>query len=85
MKLILNGNINVYYVQTLCMIFFPGEKFGAAEQENPNAPELYLRLTENDNGVEAYVHVTVEGKSASSEMQYAYTTEFDHARTVKMA
>ncbi|MBQ9785259.1 MAG: coproporphyrinogen dehydrogenase HemZ [Clostridia bacterium] len=85
MKLILDGNINAYYIQTLCMIFFPGEKFGAAEQENPNAPELYLRLTENDSGVETYVHVTVDGRSASSEMQYAYTTEFDRARTVKLA
>ena len=27
MKLYIDGNINRYYVQTLCMIFFPGEKF----------------------------------------------------------
>ena len=36
MKLILDGNINSYYIQTLCMIFFPGEKFGVAEQLDPN-------------------------------------------------
>ncbi len=85
MKLILDGNINAYYIQTLCMIFFPGAKFGAAEQENPNAPELYLRMTENENGVEAYVHITVDGKSASAERFYADTTEFDRAKTAKMA
>ena len=27
MKLIIDGQANVYYVQTLCMIFYPGEKF----------------------------------------------------------
>ncbi len=85
MKLILDGNINAYYIQTLCMIFFPGAKFGAAEQENPNSPELYLRLSENENGVDAYVHVTVDGKSASVEKSYAYTTEFDRAKTAKLA
>ncbi len=85
MKLILDGNINAYYIQTLCMIFFPGAKFGAAEQENPDAPELYLRMTENENGVEAYVHVTVDGKSASAEHFYADTTEFDRAKTAKLA
>ena len=85
MKLILDGNINAYYIQTLCMIFFPGAKFGAAEQENPDAPELYLRLSENENGVDAYVRVTVDGQSASADKSYAYTTEFDKAKTAKLA
>ncbi len=85
MKLILDGNINAYYVQTLCMIFFPGAKFGAAEQANPNAPELYLRLSEQSDGVEAYVFVTVDGVSASSEKFCAYSTEYDAAKTAKIA
>ena len=70
MKLKLKGNVNVYYIQTLCMIFFPGAKFGAAEQENPDAPELYLRMTEQVDGVEAYVHVTVDQRTASCEKFY---------------
>ncbi|MBE6588664.1 MAG: coproporphyrinogen dehydrogenase HemZ [Ruminococcaceae bacterium] len=85
MKLILDGNINAYYIQTLCMIFFPGAKFGAAEQENPNAPELYLRLSESIDGVDVYVRVCVDGKVATAEKFYAYTTEFDAAKTAKMA
>ncbi len=85
MKLILDGNINAYYIQTLCMIFFPGAKFGAAEQENPDAPELYLRLSENVDGVDVYVRVCVDGKVATSEKFYAYSTEFDAAKTAKMA
>lgn len=85
MKLILDGNLNAYYIQTLCMIFFPGAKFGAAEQENPDAPELYLRMTEQVDGVEAYVHVTVGQKTASCEKFYPYSTDFDKAKTAKLA
>ena len=31
MKIQINGNINEYYVQTLCMLFFPGVKFSKNE------------------------------------------------------
>ena len=49
MKLKVSGNINEYYVQTLCMIFFPGEKFSEAQVEDAQAngiavPELSLEL-----------------------------------------
>ena len=85
MKLILEGNINAYYVQTLCMIFFPGAKFGVAAQEDPNAPELYLRMTEQADGVDVYVCVAVEGKRAECERFYAYTPDADKAKTAKIA
>ena len=32
MILHINGDINRYYVQTLCMIFFPGAKFSQNEE-----------------------------------------------------
>ena len=51
MKLFLNGDINVYYIQTLCMIFFPGAKFGSDEQSNPDAPALYLNLFPHEEGL----------------------------------
>lgn len=35
MKLTIDGNVNSYYVQMLCMIFFPGEKFGAEAEAVP--------------------------------------------------
>ncbi|MBO7273217.1 MAG: hypothetical protein J6V22_00020, partial [Clostridia bacterium] len=85
MKLILDGNINAYYVQTLCMIFFPGEKFGAAEQLDANAPELYIRLLEQHDGVETYARITVDGKSASAEKYYTYSADYDKAKTIKLA
>ena len=45
MKLHIDGNINAYYVQTLVMIFFPGEKF--SEDDN-DEHQLFLRLTEDE-------------------------------------
>ena len=67
MKLILDGDVNVYYIQTLCMIFFPGEKFGAAGQEQPDVPVLSLRLRRRpEGGLEASVTVTANGRSASA-------------------
>ena len=53
MKLNISGNINSYYVQTLCMIFFPGEKFSDTAAEDPEvaSPELSLALEETESGV----------------------------------
>ena len=85
MKLILNGNINVYYVQTLCMIFFPGEKFGAQENENESAPTLSLRLIERDEGLEASVSVSAYGKQADAVKFYPYISQQEHEKTAKLA
>ncbi len=87
MKLILDGKINVYYIQTLCMIFLPGEKFGTAEQENPDASELYVRLSEQEDGVEAYVKLTLNGSVSTAEKGYSsYTGEYsDRDKAAKMA
>ncbi len=85
MKLILNGNINVYYIQTLCMIFFPGEKFGAAEAEREDAPILHLNLIETDGGVEATARIIVGDKSAEAQKRYPYMPGQTHEKTVKLA
>ena len=85
MKLILNGNINVYYIQTLCMIFFPGEKFGAAEEENDDAPVLKLLLSENESEMTASVDVSYAGKNASASRTYSLTGQYDRDKTAKLA
>ncbi|MBR3894751.1 MAG: coproporphyrinogen dehydrogenase HemZ [Clostridia bacterium] len=85
MKLILNGNINVYYVQTLCMIFFPGEKFGAAEEASADAPTLTLTLTESDEGLTAAAEVTLREKQAFAEKFYAFSDTVTRDKTAKLA
>ncbi len=50
MILHINGNINKYYVQTLCMVFFPGATFGENEQQGDGIPEVYVNIAENEYG-----------------------------------
>jgi len=85
MRLILNGTINPYYVQTLCMIFFPGEKFGAGEAENEAAPTLTLNLTEQEEGIEAAASICANGKHAEAIKFYPYTEHTDRDKTAKLA
>ena len=84
MKLILDGKINPYYVQTLCMIFFPGEKFGAGEETREDAPVLKLSLREEPEGLCASVFASFDGKAATAERFQAYSGEVDRAKTAKL-
>ena len=83
MKLLLNGNVNVYYIQTLCMIFFPGEKFGQQESEDPNAPVLRLSLRQTEEGMEASVEVSYFGKNVSAVRVCPMTSHHDADKTAK--
>ena len=67
MKVHISGNVNQYYVQMLCMIFFPGEHFSESEEEREDAPSLELTLTEEEGGVRAFVKLSNDGKSAECE------------------
>ena len=51
MKLYIEGDINEYYVQTLCMLFFPGAKFSHDEELTENSDVVRLRMTETENGI----------------------------------
>lgn len=42
MILKISGDINKYYAQTLCMVFFPGSTFGEGEQPAPGVPEVTI-------------------------------------------
>ena len=85
MKLKLKGDVNVYYIQTLCMIFFPGAKFGAAEEEDENAPTLELELFESEAAVRVSVKVMLGDKAASAEKEYLLDGRYDRDKTVKLA
>lgn len=62
MKIYIDGNINRYYVQTLCMIFFPGAKFSDSEAEGPDTPVLHLSLETSDYVCTARATITLSGK-----------------------
>jgi len=66
MKLQVSGNINEYYVQTLCMLFFPGIKFSKNEIADENAPSANVSVVdENDDHVTATVPLTQNSKSVT--------------------
>ena len=44
MRLYIEGPVNKYYVQTLCMIFFPGAKFSNEEEPSAETPALWVSL-----------------------------------------
>lgn len=72
MRLKLEGNINQYYVQTLCMIFFPGTKFGQATVSRDD-PLLQLKLKESPEGVTATASMSYGGNTAKQTFFRAFT------------
>ena len=78
MILRVEGDINKYYVQTLCMVFFPGATFGENELPGPDIPEVFVSVYKdedlsenafasmklNDKICEATANVSCEEKSS---------------------
>ncbi|MFA6947825.1 MAG: coproporphyrinogen dehydrogenase HemZ [Eubacteriales bacterium] len=62
MKLIINGNveINKYYAQTLCMIFFPGAKFSETEEITDTTPVVTLVAERLEIDGEQYIRARAE-------------------------
>ena len=88
MKLSVSGNINQYYVQTLCMIFFPGERFSEdADEDNEGVaiPELSLKLEESEDGVKVFAELTLDEKYSSCDKIYPYREDVTHDRLKKIA
>ncbi len=90
MKLKVSGNINQYYVQTLCMIFFPGERFSEHETEGDIAPdqavpELSLQLEETENGVKVNADLALDKKYACCEKIYERREDITYDRLKKLA
>ncbi len=70
MKLYIEGNVNLYYVQMLCMTFFPGAKFSEDEEITPDTPILNLLVVDRPEGIEAKAKLTYKDKSAQCERYY---------------
>jgi len=66
MILHIDGDINRYYVQTLCMIFFPGSSFPVDEEPGPDVPELSVTLRKLDGEYEAECTAEYRGKLCSA-------------------
>ena len=64
MILNISGDINRYYVQTLCMVFFPGATFGLDETPSEGVPEMTVDVSrdEESESITAYVSIKLNDK-----------------------
>ena len=85
MKLQIEGKINVYYVQMLCMIFFPGISFKQEDEDKEGEPSLYVRMDEREDGYMARATMFYKNKSASAEQFCSFTQSETKARCAKLA
>lgn len=58
MKLTVNGAVSSYYVQTLLLLYFPGEKF----PENGENEKISFEITVGMDGEEAFANAKIEGE-----------------------
>ena len=84
MQINVNGEINKYYVQTLCMIFYPGAKFSDSAEDD-GTPTLEVTVKDVEDGVEATAVATL-GDMVHSVTKISENNEYrTHERTVKIA
>ena len=79
------GNINKYYVQSLCMLFFPGAKFAEGEEEAKGVPVVQVSLREAETGVEAFASIKLDTKMKTGSRFEKYKKTYTKNRTAKIA
>ena len=63
MILRINGDISRYYVETLCMVFFPGSTFSEKEEPGVGVPEVNVNTYSDSNGAEtAFVSIKLNDR-----------------------
>ena len=85
MKLYINGEINAYYVQTLCMLFFPGAKFSAEEALTDDSDVVTLTIAQNESGVSARAEMRSGRRCAVKERFEPFRAGITKVKTAKIA
>ena len=85
MKLTVTGDINAFYVQTLCMIFFPGEKFIENQIITEDTPVMSVNVTNTEDRSIATAVLSYQGKTLEAERTVEFTPERTKQRTAKIA
>ncbi len=85
MILKINGDINRYYVQTLCMIFFPGSTFGENEVPGEGVPEVYVDIEPTEDSVRAKVEIKLNDISCTTSSTVWYSEEITIATHASLA
>ncbi len=85
MILHIDGDINRYYVQTLCMIFFPGSTFPDDEEPSEDIPELTLKVEKTEGGYTAHTFVKLGSNSAEFTRETLLRPDLTDERCRKLA
>ncbi len=86
MRLYIEGPVNKYYIQTLCMIYYPGSKFSEDEPVDENTPEMWVSMTKSpEGGVDVKAKLSYRGKNAACERHYDYSENYTRERLEKIA
>ncbi len=85
MKLIINGNISEYYIQTLCLLFFPGAKFSESEVVTPEVPVVSVTVQEHDTFVLATASLKIGDKEVIKEHSELFSEDKTAKKTITTA
>ena len=86
MILRIEGDINRYYVQTLCMVFFPGATFGENEEPGEGVPEVNVNVYGDSEGSQtAYVSIKLNDKVCEATETVSITEEVSIATHASVA
>ena len=73
MRLYIEGPLNKYYVQTLCMIFFPGSKFSNDEVVTEDTPEMWVTMNASpEKGVDVTARLRYRNEEAEAVRHHDY-------------
>lgn len=87
MILHIDGNINKYYVQTLCMVFFPGSTFGENEEQGEGVPEVSVSVFSDSEAASetAYVSMRLNDRVCEATETVSHTEEITIATHAAIA
>ncbi len=85
MILHIEGNISRYYVETLCMVYFPGATFRENEKREDGVPEVAVRVSEGGSLVRATVVIRIGERVAEGEGACEHSTDKSETRAAKLA
>lgn len=85
MKLLISGGVSVYYMQSLCLLFFPGAKFSESELITPSTPIVTVDVKKSEGGITAISSLKIGEKEVCREHTEPITEERTLQKTKDLA
>lgn len=85
MILNINGELNKYYAQTLCMIFFPGADFSEKQIITDETPIVDFTVNKGESGVNVTVGIKLIERIETAEEYKEYISAYTVEKCIKIA